>query len=652
MTVAKDVAVKLSVAFVAAALALAFVAQPAKAASEAELQAQIDSLLATIAALQAQMGGSSTTSTSCPALTQPMTIGAQGAMVTSLQTYLIGAGFSISAGATGYFGSQTQAAVAAWQAANGVSPAAGYWGPVSLAKYNAVCKTTGGSTGGTTGGSTGSTKLNGGEASLESFDAQSGDDDEVAEDSDASVMDVEFDVEDGDVMVNRVDVAVTPMSTPTEDDPWDAFDEIAIVVDGDTIAHVDASDEDNWNEDDPSNGDYSIRLTGLDWVVKEGDTAEFSVVVTAAGSVDGAGSDANWNIFIPTDGIRAEDGMGIQNYTGQTSDTVNFDITEQGGDDELNVRTSSDDPDAMTLQLDSQDKSDWITVHTFRLDSDQSENDITVDHLFTHVVLAGGATATNVIDDMRLSIDGDEFDDWSYATGTSASSTFDVDFDLDNGLTIDAGDEVTVDFQVKFKALSSSYEGDTITGSVESYNTDDIEAEGADDLGASQLSGSSTGETHTLRSEGVSLDFVSSSETFRENSDATTADNQGEFTLKFDVTAFEDDIFVAKTAASGTSSTTVAGVTYQIEDENGDSVSVTSNSGVLTSTADTQDGEFVVREGETETFTLKVTIDPTTQGYYQVQLYGVNYAVGTYNATEVQQQALPQTDYESDQLYI
>ena len=55
--------------------------------------------------------------------------------VKQLQEFLISQGIPISAGATGYYGTQTQAAVKAWQEKNGVdnSTGPGYWGPRSIA---------------------------------------------------------------------------------------------------------------------------------------------------------------------------------------------------------------------------------------------------------------------------------------------------------------------------------------------------------------------------------------------------------------------------------------------------------------------------------------------------------------------------------------
>src|SRR3989338_2777201 len=92
-----------------------------------QLQAQIALLTAQLAALSQ----SSTPMAKC-SFTRSLTIGSKGDDVTCLQDSLTASGhFTYSGGSTGYFGSVTKAAVAAWQAANGVSPAVGYFGPLS-----------------------------------------------------------------------------------------------------------------------------------------------------------------------------------------------------------------------------------------------------------------------------------------------------------------------------------------------------------------------------------------------------------------------------------------------------------------------------------------------------------------------------------------
>lgn len=126
-----------------AALAVAFSvgAPKAHAATAADIQAMI-------AQLQAQLNALSGGTTVAATFNADLTIGSTGADVTALQNWLISKGFSIPAGATGYFGSQTQSAVAAFQIANNIAPSAGYFGPKTRAVVNAMA---GGSiTGGTT----------------------------------------------------------------------------------------------------------------------------------------------------------------------------------------------------------------------------------------------------------------------------------------------------------------------------------------------------------------------------------------------------------------------------------------------------------------------------------------------------------------------
>ncbi|MFC1731274.1 peptidoglycan-binding protein [candidate division KSB1 bacterium] len=111
-------------------------------------QATIDNVNASLRGQATSGTGSTTTGTTACTFTRSLTMESEGADVTCLQDYLTGTGhFTFSGGSTGYFGSVTKSAVAAWQAANGVSPAVGYFGPISMAKYSAVAGTT---TGGTT----------------------------------------------------------------------------------------------------------------------------------------------------------------------------------------------------------------------------------------------------------------------------------------------------------------------------------------------------------------------------------------------------------------------------------------------------------------------------------------------------------------------
>lgn len=111
-------------------------------AAMADNAALIAKLQADIAALQAQLLALKPSGDKMMAactFTRALTVGMKGDDVKCLQSYLMdGSYYTYSGGATGYFGNITKNAVASWQAAMGVSPAAGYFGAKSQAKYSAL----------------------------------------------------------------------------------------------------------------------------------------------------------------------------------------------------------------------------------------------------------------------------------------------------------------------------------------------------------------------------------------------------------------------------------------------------------------------------------------------------------------------------------
>jgi hypothetical protein len=82
---------------------------------------------------------------SCHLFSADLTLGSTGTEVTMLQNFLMGKGYAIAAGATGYFGAQTKAALASYQSASGIEPASGYFGPLTRMKVNASCPLAGSS---------------------------------------------------------------------------------------------------------------------------------------------------------------------------------------------------------------------------------------------------------------------------------------------------------------------------------------------------------------------------------------------------------------------------------------------------------------------------------------------------------------------------
>src|SRR5687767_8120286 len=74
--------------------------------------------------------------------TRDLTLGVEGEDVRCLQQYLNGAGFTVASEGVGSAGHETtqfktltQAAVVKWQSSNGITPASGYFGPISRQMY-------------------------------------------------------------------------------------------------------------------------------------------------------------------------------------------------------------------------------------------------------------------------------------------------------------------------------------------------------------------------------------------------------------------------------------------------------------------------------------------------------------------------------------
>ncbi|MCA9360337.1 hypothetical protein KC730_00425, partial [Candidatus Kaiserbacteria bacterium] len=251
MTIAKDFASKLLVAFVAAAMIFTAFASTAKAQTTEDLQQMINDLLAQVAALQSSTGQGATGVASgvCPyTWTRDLSSGSTGADVMKLQQFLnadpdtrVAAAGAGSVGAeTEYYGPATAAAVSKFQVkyrsdilspANLVNPT-GYFGPSSRAKANASCVTAPvveDDADDSMDDDDDSSVTLGGEAALDIFEVDDADDVDVQEgdeDVEIGVFTIEF--SDGDAEISRLDVAVERTSS----DPWDVFETISLWVDG------------------------------------------------------------------------------------------------------------------------------------------------------------------------------------------------------------------------------------------------------------------------------------------------------------------------------------------------------------------------------------------------------------------------------------
>ncbi len=642
------------------------------------------------AVLANQQGGSATAACAFT-FTRNLSVGDTGTDVMELQKFLNANGFTVAQSGPGspgnettYYGSLTADAVKRFQEAYasdilaplGLTAGTGYFGASTRAKVNELCAEK--EEAPATMPETPSTPdeeeqqpadqgdtaaLSGGEASLENFDVLSDPSDEDLQegDNDAAVMAFEFDVEDGDAAVRRVDVQFQGMANANcsqgnqvcEDKPWRSFDSVSLWRDGEKIAEEDANSESDWS--DQGSDVYRMRFTGLDEVFQEGDTAKFTVAVDVSDSIDNSDLDQTWKVWVPASGVRAMDGAGIDQYTGSDTQYETFNVESISSNTEMKLSTNSSNPDASTIRVDENNKTDDVTVLVF--DVEAQDGAITLNDIVIFATTSTSALNT-LFSDFTLEIDGKQFSDWRYdedknlSTQTSADSDGDTQSawihfpleDNDDEFTIAKDDKVTVKLMVDFKKLNAN--GDTVEFDVTGTerNAWDVDDAQGDMLATSKRSGTANGEEHALLTEGIFAEIVSTDASVRTISNGTQ--DVADFEIVFDVTAFDNTFYVASTVANA--------LVYHIERNNVSIGTASTTASSLTSTAPEEStGNWRVDDGSTETFTFTVTVNPDLTGSYRAVLDQVKYSksnTGTVN--DLSHQVRPVEDFRTNTVTI
>lgn len=639
----------LGVALAASAFAFAPVAN---AQTTAELNAQIQSLLATIAQLQAQIGGSSSGSGASMTFTRDLTLGSTGSDVTALQNWLIGKGHTIPAGATGYFGAQTQSALAAWQAANGVTPAAGYFGPVTRAKVNAMA-----GTGTGTGTGTGSTSgdLEGGAGSIDSYDELSGfSNEEVGEDEeDVEVAGLEIETDEGsDIEITAVKLDLD-QTTATNDDFDEFVTEVSIWLDGEEVARVDA---DEFQEDDAWTKTISLDDGAI---IRAGETGELTVAMSGVGNIDSDDAGDTWTVDFETVRFRDADGASVTDTTSTDDFTFSVNTFATASDVELKIAESSDNPDAQVINVDTSDDTDGVELLRFTLEAEGG--DIMVKDLPVLLTVSGVADVDLIANTLRLEIDGEEFSEVvSTATLTAATVTFDdVDY------TVNEGEEVEVVVTADINDEESTFgDGDTLKAELRSYEVDAIDAddETGEELAAADLTGTALGDEMAFYDVGIMVTLDSVDESVVDGG-SNAYDGTGTFTIKYRVEAFDGTVVVGDTAGA-TSDTGEDGLDESAIPSSASVVYVLERSGSATTDNVSQAVTFTtsggatesgitngvqLEDGESTVFTLTVTRtnDNTgDSGLFRVLLDGIGWA--TSDTTSMNVYDFDLLDYKTD----
>ena len=644
---------KAVVALVAFAMMFSLALPAAQAQTVSELQSQINTLLAQIASLQAQLGGGGSTSTSgvCPyTWTRSLSQGASGADVMKLQQFLnsdadtrvAATGIGSAGQETQYYGALTAAAVSKFQskyftdvlAPLGLVNPTGYFGQSSITKANMLCSTA--SSGGDSGsgsGSTGSGALEGGAGSIADADFMSKlTNEEVGEDEkDVEVAGLELEADDGsDIELTAVNLNFDQVSAGSDFDKY--AEDVSVWLDGEELARVDA---DEFKDDDNFNKTISLGTGGI---IRAGDTGELVVAVSGISNLDSSDATDTWNVSFPN--VRFRDAQGAtvtDNSTGDIGETDDDTTTESdevefsfesfaaASDTELKVSEADDDiNDGRTIEVDDTNDTDNVAILSFYVEV-EGTSDLFIDDLSVDFT-SGTAGVGEIINATELVVDGEVIGSESVSSTTSTTRTITYD-NLD--WTVDAGDKVEVIVYVDVNDIDGGFAaGDTLIADV---NPDDaawdVEDENGDDVAATDKSGTAANDAHTFYAEGIGVTFVSKSATKTFVADETGENDQVTFEFVFDVTAFGADMFIDKdTIATSAPVTSTDGNSFSTT-----SLSTTGTTTISSvTTADDTDSndtstQYIVDEGTTRRFTITIVSEAGIDGIIQQEITGIKW---------------------------
>lgn len=579
---------KTKIAGLALALTLVVgVAAPAQAATTSEL---IDLLVSLgiisadqVAIVNAAVGGTTTTgtgsSTGCLLQTAPdMTLGATGANVTNLQTFLVEGGYmTMPAGvAYGYFGGLTQSSLGKYQAAMGITPAAGYFGRITRASITCVVETPVVDEDKDEDKKP-STSLKGGEGFFEIDTILDAD---VQIDLGKSEVAMEFEIEaiDSDIQIDRIDFTFDTR-------PWLYFDEVNLLVDGKEVASLSRSSD--FRE---VSSDWRARFSGLDIVIEEDETIELSLELVVLNSMSGTRSGDSVKVTLDKRAIRGFDAEGIQQYNENPATDLIVSFEEAFGQGDVSIILGDDSPSNAIIVLNEKSRTNNVTVLTFDVESDDS--DVEIKDVKVDFATSVGATTSvsQLVNRAKLYLYNGKTP-LATKSVNGNSVTFDgIDF------TIEENDVDSFRVELDFNKTSGLTLKDFTVAKVWVVGEDEDYEEAKDDMAIN--------ETHKLVVEGLVGESVSNSATTQALGDDTIAI----FTFEVELTAVENTFYIAEDGTGFTVSLDNA------TDTEAFAIDITSKAKTVNNGT-----TYRISKGQSETFTVQVQAKSKLAGTHSIR---------------------------------
>ena len=532
--------------FVSIALGLVLFAgtMPASAATVAELQAQLNALMAQLASLQGTPGAGVVN-----AINSDLTIGSSGNSVVTLQTALVAQGYlTMPAGVSmGYFGSLTKAAVQKWQAANGV-PSTGYFGPISRAKFNGSAGASGtvpGSTVGS-GGSVGVITTPGVEGTVTvSLNPSPASGTKLYEGEDKKqLLGIKLEAKTSDIKIERIKLDLDSVTNSGDNLFYTKIAEKVYVMDGSTIL---ASSDLNVDTVVKDGSEYYITLAGFSYVVPKDATRVLYIALDAKASWDSTYDNDTWQLSLPVDGVRGIDGAGVNQYGPASASTVVRTFTSAADlVDSATLAISLNSGTPATQQViceQGTDNDECDGLEVARFDFRAEKDNVKVTDFVLDIARAGATVATS---STAYLYEGSTLIGSASVAGTTLNAmtaTFsDIDWVVPSG--------TTKTLSVKFDIDDAALAADTFIASTDANDTTAENSAGT----VVTATGSADGKTFTIRNIGPEVTLLSKTVTTsgapQSSNASSTSTSTLTVTFNVRVKALGADLYLGKIAST------------------------------------------------------------------------------------------------------
>ncbi len=616
-------------------------------------------------ALAATLAGAASAAT----FTSNLTVGSRGSQVTELQMFLVSKGYLVmpTGVSYGYFGTLTRSAVAAYQAAKGITPAVGYFGPITMAAVNAEAAMggstvpgctagsayssingqpcTGGTTvpgctagaayssttgqpctGGTTsGGSTGSFVMDGTDGSITmSYSPYVTSSQTIKKGETKDIYAVKLKATSGKTAVTRFDIHFSER-------PWLDFTKLTLRdINGNVLATKFLSGPSDVTEVTVGT-DYLVRFEGFTYVVDPAVEATLVVsatVQTASDKITGQ----TVTVSLPAGSVRTINGKGFTDSLGGLSSNTIV-LSQTGSNGAIYTRVSPSTPDTRIVTTSASQTTTDVVLGTVSLKSQNQSSTINAlsftIQTMNSALTAQGPQASSIFQNVRLKVGSQTYG----ATTLGTTTTFtNLSLNLPQDQWVDAQLVADVVANTSSVAASTTLVASSIVGVDANYNT--ISTSNSGTIVGSNVSANNT----TFLTAGVSVSNMSASYTLTTsgaNGNTTGAAVTFTFTL---TNTGNSDVYISK-IPSVALATSTAGSSGGVEASSTLTYVTASPSTYAadTGTAPTS-GAYVIPAGASRTFTYSGAMNNangsgTTAGLKVFKITAINFGTSAASPT-------------------